>query len=264
MKLLDQLERKFGRYAVPNITLLIICLQVFGFILINIDRTRIETLLLTRAGLEAGEYWRLATFLAMPICGNLFWFAIGMMFLHFSGGVLEVTWGTFKYNLYLLCGYLISVGIAVAEPAMYASTDFLTIGIMLAFATLLPDYVIRIMLVFPIPAKVIGWCIGGYYGWQLIAGPYVLKLVAVGALGNYLLFFTRTLIRNVRRSGPVRELARAATEATAKPFHECRICGASDRSNPEKEFRYCSQCAGTPCYCEDHIRDHEHIVETQD
>lgn len=261
MKLLDRLERTFGRYAVPNLTLFVICLQVLGFVLIQVDDANIDGLTLTRADLLSGELWRLATFLALPFAGNVFWFAIAMMFLHFAGGVVEATWGTFRYNLYLLSGYLISVGIALIEPRMYASTAFLTTGIMLAFATLLPNYVIRIMLVFPIPAKVIGWCIGGYYGWQIIAGPYVLKLIAVAAIGNYLLFFTTTLIRNVRRARPVREVARRAAEVTAKPFHQCRVCGANDRADPEKEFRYCSKCAGTPCYCEDHIRDHEHIVE---
>ncbi len=41
--------------------------------------------------------------------------------------------------------------------------------------------------------------------------------------------------------------------------HKCTICGRTDVSNPELEFRYCSKCKGYYCYCEDHINNHVHI-----
>ena len=45
-----------------------------------------------------------------------------------------------------------------------------------------------------------------------------------------------------------------------KPYrHKCTVCGRTDTSNPELEFRYCSKCSGYHCYCMDHINDHAHI-----
>jgi len=52
-----------------------------------------------------------------------------------------------------------------------------------------------------------------------------------------------------------------ATVATPKaPYtHRCTVCGRTDVSNPELEFRYCSRCSGYHCYCSDHISNHSHI-----
>jgi hypothetical protein len=41
--------------------------------------------------------------------------------------------------------------------------------------------------------------------------------------------------------------------------HKCTVCGRTDTSNPELEFRYCSRCNGYHCYCEEHISNHTHI-----
>ena len=50
---------------------------------------------------------------------------------------------------------------------------------------------------------------------------------------------------------------------TAKPkapyTHKCVICGRTDVSDPQLEFRYCSRCSGYHCYCEDHISNHTHV-----
>ena len=42
--------------------------------------------------------------------------------------------------------------------------------------------------------------------------------------------------------------------------HRCTVCGRTDVTNPELEFRYCSKCKGYYCYCEDHIQNHSHIL----
>lgn len=44
-----------------------------------------------------------------------------------------------------------------------------------------------------------------------------------------------------------------------KPLHRCAVCGRTDVTNPELEFRYCSKCDGEYEYCEDHIRTHMHV-----
>ena len=50
---------------------------------------------------------------------------------------------------------------------------------------------------------------------------------------------------------------------TPKPqhTHRCTVCGKTDVTNPELEFRYCSRCKGYFCYCEEHISNHNHIEE---
>ena len=40
---------------------------------------------------------------------------------------------------------------------------------------------------------------------------------------------------------------------------ENKVCGRTDLSDPDLEFRYCSRCKGYHCYCEDHINNHTHV-----
>ena len=44
-----------------------------------------------------------------------------------------------------------------------------------------------------------------------------------------------------------------------EPFHRCMVCGITDKTHPDMDFRYCSECEGTPGYCTEHVWNHEHI-----
>ena len=76
--------------------------------------------------------------------------------------------------------------------------------------------------------------------------------------------------RLLHRKPPVRKKAKvihfdagsyeASTASVKAPYtHRCTVCGRTDVSNPELEFRYCSRCRGYYCYCQDHINNHTHI-----
>ena len=41
-------------------------------------------------------------------------------------------------------------------------------------------------------------------------------------------------------------------------FHKCTVCGKTEVSDPDAEFRYCSKCNGNYEYCMDHLHNHEH------
>ena len=41
--------------------------------------------------------------------------------------------------------------------------------------------------------------------------------------------------------------------------HKCTICGRTEVSDPDLEFRFCSKCDGDHEYCMDHLYTHEHI-----
>jgi Pyruvate/2-oxoacid:ferredoxin oxidoreductase delta subunit len=52
----------------------------------------------------------------------------------------------------------------------------------------------------------------------------------------------------------------AARADDAEPRHRCRVCGKTDLTDPQMDFRYCSKCAGNQCYCPEHIFSHEHVL----
>jgi hypothetical protein len=41
--------------------------------------------------------------------------------------------------------------------------------------------------------------------------------------------------------------------------HRCEVCGRTEITNPELEFRYCSKCSGQHEYCQDHLFTHQHV-----
>ena len=59
-----------------------------------------------------------------------------------------------------------------------------------------------------------------------------------------------------------REAGRIRREQQSAPYRfKCAVCGRTEVSNPELEFRYCSRCAGYHCFCQEHINNHIHFTE---
>jgi hypothetical protein len=118
--------------------------------------------------------------------------------------------------------------------------------------------------------------------YGLLVYPFPYNLFSVISLANYFLFFGKDVLNviplswriNARRlfkKGSAPKKAKVVPfpnagsyEATvAKPqspyTHRCTVCGRTDVSDPQLEFRYCSRCNGYFCYCEDHISNHTHV-----
>src|SRR4051812_31819091 len=113
MTILDRIERRFSRFAIPHLMVAIILGQIVMFVLMesksNDPEAELEfidrAVLIPDKVLE-GEVWRLFTFLIFPpvnnvVAGLFFWY-----FLYLVGTTLERYWGVFRFNLYLLVGYL--------------------------------------------------------------------------------------------------------------------------------------------------------------
>jgi hypothetical protein len=286
MSLLSRLERRFGRWAIPNLTTILIvgqaALYVAQFAPKGISPQRIA---LDPAKVVEGEVWRLVTFLFVPpareTIGTIF-VIFYFLLLHLFGTTLERQWGDFRYNVYLLVGWIANVVAAFAASAtvaaqigpaaghdamtlapMVAPNAFLYGSIFLAFARLYPDFIINLFFVLPIRIRWLALLMWFGYGYSLATGPWPVKLAVIATVLNYLLFFGGEHWREFRHGRRRRTFQTAARQATAPPKHVCRVCGISTDDSPRTLFRYCSKCAGQVCYCPEHIRDHEHIAEPE-
>lgn len=262
-KILNRLERRFGGFAIPHVTIGLIMLQVVVYVL-TFARPEIQQgLYLVPALVMQGQAWRLITFLAVPPVTNpvfafFFWY-----FFFLMGNALESFWGTFRYNLYLLLGYLATVAVSFAVPQAASSNGFLQASVFLAFAFLNPEFQIFLFFILPIRIKWLALVTWLYYGWILITGPWISKFLVLASIFNYLIFFAtdiRDRIKTGRRSMAFQASRFAGSRAPDEPFHRCVICGITDRTHPDMDFRYCVECAGGSCYCTEHIRNHQHIV----
>jgi hypothetical protein len=90
------------------------------------------------------------------------------------------------------------------------------------------------------------------------------RITAAASVLNFFIFFGRDIYRRIWYGHRRRSWQAKQTANQEKPFHTCLVCGITDKSHPQMEFRYCSKCVGACGYCTDHIRNHEHVTEAKD
>ena len=135
MAFLDNLERKYGRYAIPNATIAIVIGQAFLYLFSysgQLDSTR--ALLISQLVLE-GDWWRLLTFPFVPPSASLFFIFFALYVFYLMGGALEGHWGAFRYNIFLLTGYVMTVA---GHPFSFPTTQQATSSSAVPFSWPLP------------------------------------------------------------------------------------------------------------------------------
>lgn len=228
-----------------------------------------------------GQVWRLITYPLTYNAGSLLLTAISLFCYYSLGRAMENIWGTLRFNLYYLSG-VVMMDIYCMIFGGYASVSYLNLSLFLAYATLFPDAHFLLFFIIPIKAWVFALIDLLSVLMGLITNPFPYNLFSVISLANYFLFFGKDVLnvipiswranarRLVHRQPKQQKKAKIiefdagsyeASKATPKaPYtHRCTVCGRTDVSNPELEFRYCSRCKGYYCYCEDHISNHSHI-----
>jgi hypothetical protein len=271
MSLLSRLEPKFGRFAIPNATVILIFGQVLLYVAQQfgagaaggdaLDRVRFYP-----AKVLDGEYWRVLTFLFDPPADNpifafFFWYLFYLM-----GTTLEVSWGAFRYNVFLAVGYLASVAcafglhFALGGANLPASNGFLYGTVFLAFARFYPDFVMYIFFILPVKIKWLALLQWIGYAFGFLFGPWMIKAMVAASVANYLLFFGRDVWQDMRQGHRRMQFQAKALRSPQRIVHKCRACGLTSDSSPQTQFRYCSRCDDDCCYCPEHLHNHEHVV----
>lgn len=282
MKLLNKMERKFGRYAIRNLTLYIIITYIVGYILELVGGNLTFYLYLDPYYILHGQVWRLVSWLLVPPSGLDIFTIIMLIFYYSIGNTLEQTWGSFRYNVYIFGGifwtivgafvlygiYYVMYGGPVAFGAFGAafSTYYISLSIFLGFAMTYPDMQVLLYFIIPLKIKYLAWLDLAYLLYYMIRGSFATRIVIVSSLMNVLIYFLMT--RNYRRVDP-REIHRkqkfkkAVNMGSARngsaTIHRCAVCGRTEKDDPTLEFRFCSRCQGNYEYCQDHLFNHKHV-----
>lgn len=82
MNWLNKLERKFGRYAVPNLIVYLIGAYSVGFVLNMVAPNILGFLNFQPYYILHGQIWRLITWILMPTDSNIIFLLIMMMFYY--------------------------------------------------------------------------------------------------------------------------------------------------------------------------------------
>lgn len=196
---LNKLERKYGRFGIPNLTnilvggqILILAIELF------VDRTVTFWVALNRTLLLQGQIWRIFTFVFVPFSGGSILSAVlGIYFTWFIGTALEREWGDFRYTVYFLTGMLGTV-LACLLTGGTASTYCLSLSLLLAFAMLYPEVQVLLFFVIPIRVKYFGFFAAALWAFSFLAASPLGKLENLLCMLNVWLFFGPMAYRSVR------------------------------------------------------------------
>jgi hypothetical protein len=275
MTWIDRLDARFGRFAVPHLTEFLIAGQVLAFVA-NMSpaeeggKPLLDSIRFAPDKVLAGEWWRLITFLfdpplSIPIFAFFFWYLFYLM-----GTTLEAQWGTFRYNLFLLLGYVASivmgfvVWFAVGVAGQTATNGFLYGTVFLAFARLYPDFTMYLFFVLPVKIRwlaLLQWIV---YGMTMVnpTSTWLDRGMVIAAVFNYLVFFGRDILRDMKQGQRRMKFQAQNIKGTKKGpqiKHVCHVCGLTNAESPKTAFRYCMECGGEYCYCPEHLANHEHV-----
>ncbi len=257
MSLLDRLENKFGHWAIPGLLRYVAALNALCYVLLKFNPHFLNALVLDRTALLQGEVWRLVSYIFIPQVGGFFpdWFTMAfyVLYLLWVGDGLEQAWGAFRLNIYYLLGMIGTTAAALisnGDPAGF----MLNTTLLLAFARFYPDTTILLMFVLPVKVKWLAWFTGALLIWGLFVSSWANRFATFAALLNFFIFFGRELIhqaRTHRETGQRRaRFERDQRSATDESLHKCHICGRTEHSAPELEFRV---AADGEEYCAEHL-----------
>ena len=232
-----------------------------------------------RALILQGQIWRLITYPLTYRVNNLMLMAVSLFCYYSLGRAMESIWGTLRFNLFYFTGVLM-MDVYCMIFGGTASVAYLNLSLFLSYATLFPDAQFLLFFIIPIKARIFALFDLAIVLLDLFTYRFPSNLFSVISLANYFLFFGKDVLNvlpmswrvNMKRKvqnqpakkskvipfdAASRETAKTTTKA---PYtHRCTVCGKTDISHPELEFRYCSRCNGYYCYCEEHISNHSHI-----
>ncbi len=289
--LLNNLEKKFGRYAINNLTIYIIGLYIIGYVLqlapasINIT----SYLTLDPYLILHGQIWRLITWVIIPPSGLSIWIIFTLYLYYFIGTTMERTVGAFRYNFFIFGGiifmilsafvsyfvyYLVLAGneVYLATIMQYYSTTFSTYyiqqAVFLSFALSYPDIQLLLMFIIPVKVKWLGIFYSAILVFEciytgLIQKGYAIFFVILFQFINLFLFYLQTgkldrlRPKEVKRRQEFKKNAKIMPKGVTR--HKCAVCGRTETDNPNLEFRFCSKCNGNYEYCQDHLFTHQHI-----
>lgn len=289
-------EKKYGRYAIKNLSLYLIMGYVIGYVIEYINPNMYAFMTFDPYMVLHGQIWRVITWLLIPP-EDFSIFTIIMLILYYQlGQGLERAWGAYRYNIYMFSGFLFTIIGAIALYIIYGglyaqgvdeayrvlstvigsnvSTYYINMSIFLAFAATYPNEELLFYFLIPIKIKWFGILYGVYIVFDIVQAfkyyprvqAVIVTVLIVVSLLNFLLYMI--VGRNGRRMNPkhvkrryqynqsIKKAEQVHYEGGAR--HKCAVCGRTELDDPTLTFRYCSKCSGNREYCQEHLFTHTH------
>jgi len=301
VSMINKLERKFGRYAIKGLMKYLMLLYGLGLLLAFISPEFYDNWLALDIEMTFGHFqlWRLVTFLIQPIeYNNIFFVLIAMYLYYFIGNMLEMKWGSFRFNLFYFAGVIFNIlACVVVYLALWillgkgwsipVSLEYINFAMMLAFAVEFGEVQFLLFFLIPIKVKYIAIFSVAMYGYEFVrilindnwqTFLYCLAPFIIG-IAHFLIYWIasrksrrarhRTIgdmrrryayMQGIRMGEREGGVVNQAGSHKVITKHRCAVCGRTELDDDMLEFRFCSKCEGNYEYCMDHLYTHTHVV----
>ncbi len=300
MSVMDRLERKMRFLSRFNIMIVLIGAYALGYILSMTAPAVLNYLAFDPPSILKGQVWRLFTFVVSPDSSSFF-MALITCFIYFSiSRTLEQVVGTFRVNFFMISGILLLdifgflfyalFPVPTCYYASMLSPYYLYAMLFVLFALMFPEARFLFMFIFPIKGRWMIFITMGMYLLNIVQAfshgfsgyAWILIFMVAAAILTLFLFLTfcgysfkrrnqaaqrfkRMGSPGTSRSGFRTSNTRQSTEGRSASYrHKCEICGRTNITHPELDFRYCSKCYGNHEYCMEHLYTHIHVKSPDD
>ena len=195
---LKRLEKPLGWIAIPNLAVIVITLQALGFLfLLNNPIWAMRLALLPHAALH-GEYWRVVTFLALPLSPSPVWMFFVLWFLYFILNQLEAEWGAFRLTFYVLVSWALTVAYSLTFDYPVLQIGHFESTLFLAAAALFQEQEIRVFFAIPVKIKWLAWLTGVMVLYEFFRGEWLDRFYLLSIYAGFLLFFGPSATAQIR------------------------------------------------------------------
>jgi hypothetical protein len=290
MNWMDKLERKIGRYAIPNITRYMVIATLIGYGLYYMSMATsaanviLNALAFNPNSIFHGQIWRLVTWIFIPSSAPSVWSLLFIICLLMLGQNMENYLGTFRMNVYFIGGILLSdIGgllvYLIFRIPIYLTPYYILFSLYLMLGLFMPDAEVRLYFVLPIRMKWLvivyvlelayeifsyfraGASMGGT-STAIVMGVMLSSQIVLALLNlGLFIFFCKHRVSHKQKKRQQEFHSQFAQPRPGSGItkHKCAICGRTEQDDPTLTFRYCSKCAGNYEYCEEHLFTHEHV-----
>lgn len=295
MKFIYKLEKKFGRYAIKNLSIYVAGCMIMSYLLWILFPSVSELVTFDPYAIFARhQYWRIFTWILTPPTGFNYFTLIMIFFYYAIGTSIERGIGTFMYNLYIFSNlFLITISSFIFSMVYYfmsseyefivysygsgygLMTFHLLTSIFLGYALLYQNAYVLLFFVIPFKVKWMAYIEGIFLLYYFVRLPAAISRLTIIAVAlNFFLYYL--IVRKYSRRGRVsmaqikrkrayqRQVREAENEKHKQQMagitrHKCAICGKTEKDDENLEFRFCSKCKGNYEYCNEHLFTHEHV-----
>ncbi len=238
---MDKLDRKLGRFA-PKHLMMVFVIGTAVVWLVNYLVYLMTGLMIysyigfNKTAILHGEVWRVFTFLFVSEQSHPVFLVISLYFYWVLGNALERAWGSFKFDLFYLCGVLGAIGSGFITG--YATVYYLNLSLFLAFAILYPNHQVLLFFFLPIKMKWLAIVDLALLVLSMIFTNWAGRIAILVALVNVALFVVGNLLRSLSAWRRRRKWQKAFEEGEekVKPIRKAARKEKSKRNEDDDPF----------------------------